>query len=71
MKFENEKLILSEAELVYVKRANCMSSPSVAGLYLRNYLKTNNLVEDVNNIPDATYFTEAIVAYRKKNFEVK
>lgn len=67
---ENKKLTLTEEELVYVKRANMQASPSNAGLFLRSYLKNNNLVEDINNIPDVWFFVECIQAYRRKNYEV-
>ena len=72
MKFENEKLILTEEELNYVKRASILQAgPANAGLFLRSYVKNNKLVEDLDNIPDVKFYTECIIAYRKKNFEVR
>ncbi len=68
---ENKKLTLTEEELVFVKRANCQASPSNAGLFLRSYVKNNNLVEDVEHMPDVHFYIECIQAYRRKNFEVK
>ena len=37
MKLDDGKLILTEAELAEVKKANVMASPSIAGLYLRSF----------------------------------
>lgn len=71
MKLEEGKLILTEEELTELKKANMMASPSVAGLYLRSYVKNKNLVEDVDNQPDVHFYTECVLAYRKKNYEVK
>jgi len=71
MKLEEGKLILTEEELVYVKRANCQASPTNAGLFLRSYVKNNKLVEDAEHLPDLKFFIECIQAYRRKNFEVK
>ena len=70
MKLDDGKLILTEAELAEVKRANVMASPSIAGLYLRSFIKNKNLVEDLENQPDVSFYTECIQAYRKKNYEV-
>jgi hypothetical protein len=71
MRLEEDKLILSEAELAEVKKANMMASPSIAGLYLRSFLRNKNLVEDLETQPDVKFYTECVQAYRKKNFEVK
>ena len=71
MRLEEGKLILSEAELAEVKKANMMASPSIAGLYLRSFLRNKNLVEDLEKQPDVKFYTECIQAYRKKNFEVE
>ncbi len=71
MKLEEGKLVLTEEELVYVKRANCQAAPATAALFLRSSLKNNNLVEDIEHLPDIHFFIECIQAYRKKNFEVK
>lgn len=71
MRLEEGKLILSEAELAEVKKANMMASPSIAGLYLRSFLRNKNLVEDLETQPDVKFYTECIQAYRKKNFEVE
>lgn len=71
MRLEEGKLILTEAELTELKKANCMASPSIAGLYLRSFLKSKDLVEDVEHQPDVKFYTDCVLAYRKKNFEVK
>ena len=71
MRLENEKLYLSEAELAELKKANCMASPSIAGLYLRSYVKNKNLVEDVDRQPDVAFYTECVQAYRRKSYEVE
>ena len=68
---ENKKLTLTEEELVYVKRANIQASPTNAGLFLRSYVKNNNLVEDIEHLPDLKFYIECILAYRRKNYEVK
>lgn len=70
MRLEEGKLILAEAELAEVKKANVMASPSIAGLYLRSFLRNKNLVEDLETQPDAKFYTECVQAYRKKNFEI-
>ena len=70
MKFENGKLILTEAELAEVKKANTVATPSIAGFYLRNFIKNKNLAEDLDKQPDASFYVECIQAYRKKNYEV-
>ena len=72
MKLDDGKLTLTEEELVFVKRANMNSSPTVAAMFLLNMLKNNNLEEDLDHKDhDVKYYTECIVAYRKKNFEIK
>ena len=70
MKLDEGKLILTEAELDEVKKANVMATPSIAGFYLRSFVKNKNLVEDLEKQPDARFYTECIQAYRKKNYEV-
>ena len=70
MKLDDGKLILTEAELAEVKRANMMARPSIAGLYLRSFIKNKNLVEDLEKQPDVSFYTECIQAYRKKNYEI-
>lgn len=70
MKLDEGKLLLTEEELNLVKRANMMASPSIAGLYLRSYIRNRGLVESVEELPDVTFYTECIQAYRKKNYEV-
>ena len=70
MKLDNGKLILTEAELAEVKKANVMASPSIAGLYLRSFIKNKNLAENLEDQPDISFYTECIQAYRKKNYEV-
>lgn len=67
---ENKKLTLTEEELGLVKKANMMSSPSIAGLMLRNSVKRNTLEEEIDNVPELNFFIECIVAYRKKNYEI-
>jgi hypothetical protein len=71
MRIENEVLVLTEAELVYVKRANMQASPTNAGMFLRSYVKNNSLVEDVEHMPDLNFYIEAIKAYRQKRFNVQ
>jgi hypothetical protein len=71
MRLEEGKLILTEAELAELKKANNMASPSVAALYLHSYLKNKNLVEDVEHQPDVKFYTECILAYRRKSFDVE
>jgi hypothetical protein len=69
---ENKHLTLTEDELVYVKRANCQASPTNAAMFLLNYLKNNNLEEDLEHKEhDVRFYTECMLAYRRKNFEVK
>ena len=70
MKLDDGKLILTEAELAEVKRANMMASPSIAGLYLHSFIKNKNLVEDLEKQPDVSFYIECIQAYRKKNYEI-
>ena len=71
MRIEDGKLFLTEQELSYVKKASVLQAgPGNAGLFLRSYVKNNNLVEDVEHLPDVKFYIECIVAYRKKNFEV-
>ena len=70
MKLDNGKLILTETELAEVKKANMMASPSIAGLYLRSFIKNKHLVEDLEKQPDVSFYTECIQVYRKKNYEI-
>ena len=70
MKLEDGKLILTEAELAEVKKANTAATPSIAGFYLRSFIKNKNLAEDLDKQPDAGFYIECIQAYRKKNYEV-
>ena len=67
---ENKKLTLTEEELKYVKKANVMASPGIAGMYLRSYIKNNKLAENIESLPDQTFYTDCILAYRKNNFEI-
>lgn len=67
---ENKKLTLTEEELKYVKKANMMASPSIAGMYLRSYIKNNKLAENIESLPNQTFYTDCILAYRKNNFEI-
>ena len=72
MKLDEGKLTLTEEELVYVKRANMNASPTVAAMFLLNMLKNNNLEEDLEHKDHTVHFyTECILAYRRKNFETK
>ena len=70
MKLEDGKLILTETELAEVKKANMMASPSIAGFYLRSFIKNKNLAEDLDEQHDASFYVECIQAYRKKNYEI-
>ena len=70
MKLDNGKLILTETELTEVKKANMAATPSIAGFYLRSFIKNKNLAEDLEDQPDISFYTECIQAYRKKNYEV-
>ena len=70
MKFDNGKLILTEAELAEVKKANMAATPSIAGFYLRSFIKNKNLVEGLEKQPDVSFYVECIQAYRKKNYEI-
>ena len=70
MKLEEGKLILTETERAEVKKANMMASTSIAGLYLRSFIRNKNLVEDLETLPDVNFYTECIQAYRKKNYEI-
>ena len=72
MRLEEGKLFLTEEELTYVKRASVLQAgPTNAGLFLRSYVKNNNLVEDVEHLPDVHFYIECILAYRHKNYEVE
>lgn len=70
MKFEDGKLILTEAELAEVKKANVAATPSIAGIYLRSFIKNKNLAEDLEKQSDLGFYVECIQAYRKKNYEI-
>ena len=70
MKLDNGKLILTETELTEVKKANTAATPSIAGFYLRSFIKNKNLAEDLDKQHDVSFYTECIQAYRKKNYEV-
>ena len=70
MKLEDGNLVLTEEELVYVKRANCQAGPATAGLFLRAYSKNNHLFEDVEHLPDLQFFIECIQAYRQKKYTI-
>lgn len=70
MKLIEEKLILNEEELKLVKQANMMSSPSIAGVFLQNTFKHKNLTESLEQ-SDLNFFIKCIIAYRKKDFEVR
>ena len=69
MKLKDGKLILTEAELAEVKKANMMASPSIAGSYLRSFIKNKKLSEDVDNQAATNFYVECIHAYRKKSYE--
>ena len=70
MKLDDGKLILTEAELAEVKKANTAATPNIAGFYLRSFIKNKNLAEDLDKQPDANFYVECIQAYRKKNYEI-
>ena len=70
MKLDEGKLILTETELDELKKANVMASPSIAGIYLRNFIRNKNLVEDLEKQPEASFYASCIQAYRNKNYEV-
>ena len=71
MKLDEGKLILTETELAEVKKASVMAAtPSIAGFYLRSFIKNKNLAEDLEKQPDVSFYTECIQAYRKKNYEI-
>lgn len=70
MKLEEGKLILTEAELAEVKKANAIATPGIAGFYLRSFVKSKNLAEDLDKQPDVSFYAECIQAYRKKNYEI-
>ena len=70
MKLEDGKLILTETELAEVKKANMMASPSIAGIYLRSFIKNKNFVAGLENQSDLGFYAECIQAYRKNNYEV-
>ena len=62
--------ILTETELTAVKKAHTTATPSMAGFYLRSFIKNKNLAEDLEDQHDISFYTECIQAYRKKNYEV-
>ena len=70
MKIDEGKLILTETELAEVKKANVMATTSIAGFYLRSFIKNKKLAEDLEKQPDVSFYTECIQAYRKKNYEI-
>ena len=70
MKLEDGKLMLTETELVEVKKANAIVTPSIAGFYLRGFLKNKNFVAGLENQSDLGFYAECIQAYRKKNYEI-
>ena len=55
MKLEDGKLILTEAEFAEVKKANTAATPSIAGFYLRSFIKNKNLAEDLENQPEVRF----------------
>ena len=70
MKLEDGKLILTETELAEVKKANIMASPSIAGLYLRSFIKKKNVAEDLDKQTDASFYVECMKTKKKKNYEI-
>ena len=70
MKLVEEKLILNEEELKLVKQANMMASPSIAGVFLQSSFKHKNLTESLET-NDLNFFIKCILAFRKKEYEVK
>lgn len=61
---------MTEVELAEVKKANAIATPSIAGFYLRNFVKNKNLIADSEKQPDSGFYAECIQAYRKKNYEI-
>ena len=70
MKLEKGKLILTEAELTEVKKANKIATPAIAGFYLRGFLNNKNFVAGLEKQSDLGFYAECIQAYRKNNYEV-
>lgn len=70
MELDEGKLILTETELAEVKKANVMATPSIAGFYLRSFIRNKNLAEDLGKQPEVGFYTQCIQAYRKKNYEI-
>lgn len=66
MEILNEHLIVTNDELLQVKRANMMASPSIAGYWLMNDVKRS----DPSDIRELRFFIEVILCYRRKKFEV-
>lgn len=66
MEILNENLIVTNDELLQVKRANMMASPSIAGYWLMNDVKRS----DPSDIRELRFFIEVILCYRRKKFEV-
>ena len=67
MKLEDGTLILTEAELAEVKKANTAATPTIAGFYLRSFIKNKKEAEDLDKQPDASFYVECSQADRKKS----
>lgn len=70
MEIINEKLYVTEQDLLQLAKANIQASPTVAGMFLFNEYK-NTLTEEQLKERDLSYYTKAITLYRNKNYEVK
>ena len=66
MEIQEEKLIVNNDELLKVKRANYMASPTVAGFYLMADIKRS----DPSDLRELRFFIEAILCYRRRKVEI-
>lgn len=70
MEIIDEKLYVTEQDLLQLAKANIQASPTVAGMFLFNEYK-NTLTEEQLKERDLNYYTKAVTLYRNKNYEVK
>lgn len=70
MEIIDEKLYVTEQDLLQLAKANIQASPTVAGMFLFNEYK-NTLTEEQLKERDLSYYTKAVTLYRNKNYEVK